>query len=138
MIRNKDHEQDAKKKMQEFPPYPNFFSSSELKYTIRNKDHDWTACKTVVVGYEFHQTTLCEALKGPVHSPSLQQHPTATKVEMLMSHDMKNIINTLVDGWESAVIKMKNKNLRVPQINHSPFQILKLRKIRIQGKNVIF
>ena len=51
--------------------------------------HDLTACKTVVAGYESHQTTLCEAQKGPVHSPSLQQYPTATKVEMLTSHHAK-------------------------------------------------
>ena len=47
--------------------------------------HGLTTSKTVVVGYESHQTTLCEAPKGPVNSPSLQQNHTATKVELLMS-----------------------------------------------------
>ena len=38
---------------------------------------------------------------------------------------MRNIISTLADGWENAVIKMKNRKQKVPQMIHSPFLISK-------------
>ena len=80
MMINKDEEQDTKHKIEHVQKMISSHQQQEQEFVIHY--HDQTACKIVVVGYESHQTTLCEAPKGPVYSPSLQQHPTATKVKI--------------------------------------------------------